>query len=71
MAIEGKAMERQPEEAGVPQGSPSSPIQFAIYTARLSARGNRMGAEGFSLVYDIGWIITGKDMNEVVRKFEE
>jgi len=30
MIIEGKAMERHPVEAGVPQGSPVSRILFAI-----------------------------------------
>jgi hypothetical protein len=35
MVIEGNAMERHPVEAGVPQGSPVSPILFAIYTSRL------------------------------------
>jgi hypothetical protein len=35
MIIEGNAMERHPVEAGVPQGSPVSPILFAIYTSGL------------------------------------
>jgi len=36
MIIEGNAMERHPVEAGVPQGSPMSPILFAIYTSGLN-----------------------------------
>ena len=35
MIIEGNAIERHPVEAGVPQGSPVSPILFAIYTSGL------------------------------------
>jgi len=35
MIIQGNAMERHHVEAGVPQGSPVSPILFAIYTSAL------------------------------------
>jgi hypothetical protein len=35
MIIEGNAMERHPVEAEIPQGSPVSPILFAIYTSGL------------------------------------
>jgi hypothetical protein len=68
IVLEGKAMVRQPVEAGVPQGSPVSPILFAMYTAGRIAKGERVGAEGLSVVDDIGWIATGRDVNEVVTK---
>jgi len=35
MVIEGNVLQRHPVEAGIPQGSPVSPILFAIYTAGL------------------------------------
>jgi hypothetical protein len=70
IVLEGKAMERQPVEAGVPQGSPVSPILLAIYSAELIAKGERVGAEGVSFVDDIGWIATGRDVYEVVTKLE-
>jgi hypothetical protein len=70
MILEGKAMERQAVEARVPQGSPVSPILFAIYTAGQIAKKDRVGAEGHSLVDDIGWIATGRALIEVVTKLE-
>jgi len=35
MIIEGNDIETHPVDSGVPQGSPVSPILFAIYTSRL------------------------------------
>jgi hypothetical protein len=70
MVLEDKAMKRQPVEAGVPQGSPVSPILFAIYTAGLIKNVERMGVEGLSFVDNLGWIATGKAVNEVVRRLE-
>jgi hypothetical protein len=35
MVIEGNVLQRHPVEAGIPQGSPVSPILCAIYTAGL------------------------------------
>jgi hypothetical protein len=46
------------------------PIIFAIYTTGQIATREWVGAEGPCCVDDIGWIVTGKDVNEVVRKHE-
>jgi hypothetical protein len=35
MVIEGNVLQSHPVEAGIPQGSPVSPIVFATYTAGL------------------------------------
>jgi hypothetical protein len=71
MIIEGNAMERHPVEAGVPQGSPVSPILFAIYTAGLIKWvKEHASAEGLSLVDDLGWVATGSDVNHVVTILE-
>jgi len=35
MLIEGNTMESHPVEAGVPQGPPTSPILFVMYTSGL------------------------------------
>ena len=72
MIIEGNAMERQPVEAGVPQGSPVSPILFAIYTSGLIKWVEEYisEAEGRSSVDDLGWVATGNDVNQVVTILE-
>jgi len=60
MIIEGNAMERHPVEAAVPQGSPVSPILFAIYTSGLIKWVEEYvsAAEGLSFVHDLGWVAT-------------
>jgi len=72
MIIDGNAMHRLPVEAGVPQGSPVSPIMFVIYT---SGRIRRVEdyvseAEGLSFVDNLGWEATGSDVNHVVSILE-
>jgi hypothetical protein len=65
-------MERHPVEVGVPQGSPASPILFAIYTSGLSKWVEEYisGAEGLSFVDDLGSVPTGGDVNKVVMILE-
>jgi len=70
--IEGNAMERHPVEAGVPQGSPVSPILFAVYTSGLIKWVEEYvsEAEGLSFVDDLGWVATGSDVTHVVTILE-
>ena len=71
MVIEGNVLQSHPVEAGVPQGSPVSPILLAIHTAGLKQWvEERVQAEGLSFVDDLGWVATGKDVNQVVQKLE-
>jgi hypothetical protein len=65
-------MERHPVEAGVPQGSPVSPILFAIYTSGLIKWVEEYvsEAEGLSVVDDLGWVVTGSNVNHVVSILE-
>jgi len=72
MIIEGNALERHPVEAWVPQGSPVSPILFAIYTSELIkwVEEYLSEAEGLSFVDDLGWVATGSDVNHVVTILE-
>jgi len=72
MIIEGNAMERHPVEAGVPQGSPVSPILFVIYTSGLIkwVKEYVSEAEGLCFVDNLGWVATGSDVNHVVSILE-
>jgi len=72
MVIEGNAMERHPLEAGVPQGSPVSPILCGIYTSGLNKWVEEYvsEAEGLSYVDDLGWVATRSDVNHVVSILE-
>jgi len=71
MVIERNAMKRHPVEAGVPQGSPVSPILFAIYTSGLIKWVEEYApAKGLSFVDDLGWVATGSDVNQVVTILE-
>jgi hypothetical protein len=66
MVIEGNAMDRHPVEAGVLQGSPVSPILFAIYTSGLIKWVEEYAsAEELSFVDDLGLVATGRDVNQV------
>jgi len=68
VVIEGNVLQSHPVESGVPQGSPISPILFAIHTAGLIKWvEERVQAEGLSFVDDLGWVATGKDVNHVVE----
>jgi hypothetical protein len=66
MVLEGNTMGEQPVEAGIPQGSPVSPILFAIFAAGLIVQVERKvgGAEGPSFVDDLGWVVPGGDINQ-------
>jgi hypothetical protein len=67
MVIEGNALERHPVDAGVPQGSHSSLIVFAIYTSGLiNWVEEYASAEGLSYVDDLGWVATGSAVNQLV-----
>jgi len=71
LVIKGDVLQSHPMEAGVPQGSPVSPILFAIHTAGLIKWvEERVLAEGLSFVDDLGWVATGKDVNQVVERLQ-
>jgi hypothetical protein len=68
MTIEDNIMQRHPVGTAVAQGSPLSPILFAIYTSELMKWVEEYvsKAEGLSMVDDVGRVATGSDVNHVV-----
>jgi len=72
MVIEGNVLQSRPVEASVPQGSPVSPILFAIHTAELIkwVVERVQGVKGLSFVDDLGWVATGNDVNQLVWTLE-
>jgi len=65
---EVNAIESPTVVAGVPQGSPASPILFAIYTSELIQWVEEYVsvAKGQCYVDDLSWGGTGRDVNYVV-----
>lgn len=72
IVIDGNVMERLPVEAGMPQGSPVSLILFVINTSGLITWVEEMvcGVEGLSFVDNVGWVVSGSDINQIIRKLE-
>jgi retron-type reverse transcriptase len=62
----------KPTMTGIPQGSPVTPILFAIYISGIfeEIAEEVLRATGLSFVDDISWIATGKDVMEVTKLLE-
>jgi hypothetical protein len=73
MILEGNAMGRHPGEAEVPQGSPVSPILFAIYTSGLIkwVEDYESEAEELSIVDNLASVVTETHVNHVVSILEK
>ena len=53
-------------------GSPISPVLFAIYIADVHAAVEDQveGSRGISFVDEVTWLVEGQDVGEVVRRLE-
>ena len=71
LVLDGQEGTMVAEDMGVPQGSPVSPILFAIYLSPLfKAVENEHPAAALSFVDDVCWVARGKDVGEVTKKLE-
>lgn len=71
MVIERNLLSCHHLKAGVPQGSPASPILFVRHTTGLIKLVEE-GANATGLLFadHLRWVATVQDVNEVVRKLE-
>jgi hypothetical protein len=67
--INGHESAMKPTTTGIPQGSPVSPILFAIYISGIfeEIEEEVLGSTGLSFVDDISWLAVGKDVTEIIN----
>ena len=72
MSVDGQDGEAMDVTTGLPQGSPTSPVFFAIYIADIHKAVERQveDSRGISFVDDVTWLVEGTDLNDVVSKLE-
>jgi len=71
IVIDGTVGQDRAVETGIQQGSPVSPILFAVYISGVFEEVERKtGAEGLPFVGDVAWVATGKDVEGVTAKLE-
>jgi hypothetical protein len=70
MVVDGQEGEEMEVTTGLPQGSPVSPVVFAIYMADIhqAVESRVKGARGLSFVNDITWLVEAEDVNRLVKK---
>ena len=72
MGVDGQDGEPTRVTTGLPQGSPISPVLFAIYIADIhgAVEGQVEDSRGISFVDDVTWLAEGTNLNDVVDKLE-
>ena len=72
LAINGEDHCIQNVRTGLPQGSPISPLLFAVYMSGVHSYvcGAGDGVRGLSFVDDVLWLATGGSVQEISRKLE-
>ena len=72
MSVDGQDSEPIDVTTGLPQGSPISPVLFAIYIADIhqAVEDKTEQCRGISFVDDVTWVAEGRNLDEVVHKLE-
>ena len=73
MSVDGQDSEPIDVTTGLPQGSPISPVLFAIYIADIhhAVEDKTEDCRGISFVDDVTWVAEGRNLDEVVHKLEK
>jgi hypothetical protein len=72
LIINGHETAMKPTNSGIPQGSPISPILFAIYISGVFEEvEDETGAVGISFVDDLSWIASGANVTEIAETLEK
>ena len=71
-SVDGQDGEEVPVTTGLPQGSPVSPVLFALYIAEIHqvVESQAEDCRGISFVDDITWLVEGYDIQDVATKLE-
>ena len=72
MSVDGQDSEPIDVTTGLPQGSPISPVLFAIYIADIhqAVEDKTEDCRDISFVDDVTWVAEGRNLDEVVHKLE-
>jgi hypothetical protein len=70
--IDGRTGKVMDVETGVPQGSPTSPILFAIYIAGLFKKAEKEAPKvtTLSFVDDSAWVVEGREINQCTSQMQ-
>jgi ribonuclease HI len=73
MSVDGQDGEVREVTTGLPQGSPVSPVLFALYISEIhqAVESQVEDCRGISFVDDITWIVEGTDIEDVSCKLEQ
>ena len=70
MSVDGQDGEEMSVMTGLPQGSPVSPVLFALYIAGIhqAVESQVEDCRGISFVDDVTWIVEGYDVDDVTSQ---